>query len=162
MPSVWKPNVTVAALIERKGRFLLVEENTVDGVRLNQPAGHLESGESIVEACVREALEETAHAFTPTHLLGVYLWRSEADTTWLRFAFTGELGAHDAGRALDSGIVRTLWLSGDELNARAAEHRSPLVTRCIDDYRGGRRYPIDVLYHAPEVALAASAMLRIS
>lgn len=148
MPSVWKPNVTVAALIERKGRFLLVEENTADGVRLNQPAGHLEPGESIVAACARETLEETAFAFTPTHLLGVYLWRSAADTAWLRFAFTGELGAFDPSRALDEGIIRTLWLTADELSARQAEHRSPLVKRCVDDYRHGRRYPIDLICHA--------------
>ena len=154
MSNVWKPNVTVAAVIERDGRFLLVEEDTRDGVRLNQPAGHLEAGESLVDACVRETLEETAYAFKPTFLLGVYLWRNDPDTTYLRFAFVGELGEHDERRALDEAIVRALWLTDEALHARATEHRSPLVAQCVRDYRAGKRFPIDVLFPHP----AASVM----
>ncbi len=134
MTNRWKPSATVAAIIEQEGRFLLVEEHTPVGLRLNNPAGHLDEGESLVEACAREALEETMHAFTPTHLLGVYLSRFQRqatadqaaeDITYLRFAFLGSLGALQAGRCLDTGIVRTLWQSPDELRASAARHRSP-------------------------------------
>jgi 8-oxo-dGTP pyrophosphatase MutT (NUDIX family) len=148
----WKPATTVAAVIERDGRFLLVEEQTRDGLRINQPAGHLDPGESLLDACVRETLEETAHHFTPTQLLGVYLWRSgpaAAAPSYLRFAFTGALGELVAGRALDEGIVRTLWLTPEELAHRADVHRSPLVMRCVDDYLRGQRYPIDLLFTHP-------------
>ena len=147
----------MAAVVERDGRFLLVEEETVDGIRLNQPAGHLDPGESLLAAAARETLEETAFAFTPTQLIGVYLWRAtplagEA-VTYLRFAFCGELGAHDPGRALDDGILRALWLTRDEIAARAAQHRSPLVQRCVDDYLSGVRYPLELLYtHASALA----------
>ncbi len=157
MTHPWKPQVTVAAVIERDGRFLLVEELTDDGLRLNQPAGHLEPGESLIDACVRETLEETAHAFTPTHLLGTYLWRSENTTTYLRFAFAGTLGAHDAARPLDEGIVRTLWLTPDELSQRTTAHRSPLVMHCVQDYRAGQRFSLDaVRTHATALVGAAS------
>jgi 8-oxo-dGTP pyrophosphatase MutT (NUDIX family) len=148
----WKPAATVAAVIERGGRFLMVEEQTREGLRINQPAGHLDPGESLLDACVRETLEETAHRFTPTQLLGVYLWRSgppAAAPSYLRFAFTGALGELVAGRALDEGIVRTLWLTPEELAHRAAMHRSPLVMRCVDDYLRGQRYPIDLLFTHP-------------
>jgi 8-oxo-dGTP pyrophosphatase MutT (NUDIX family) len=150
----WKPSVTVAAVIERDGRFLLVEEETAEGVRLNQPAGHLDPGESLTTAAARETLEETAFAFTPKQLIGVYLWRSPPPpdgngVTYLRFAFCGELGAHDGERALDAGILRALWLTREEIAARAAEHRSPLVQRCIDDFLGGARYPLDLLFTHP-------------
>lgn len=142
----WKPSVTVAAVIEREGRFLLVEEETARGLMLNNPAGHLDPGESPAEGCAREALEETAHRFTPSALLGVYLARSLSasgeDVTYLRFAFCGELGEREPGRALDTGIVRTLWLTPDELRASAARHRSPLVLRCMEDYLAGTRYPL--------------------
>ena len=112
MNTLWKPNVTVAALIERDGRFLLVEEETEDGLRFNQPAGHLDEGESLEAASAREALEETAWAFTPTALVGIYQWpRPQGDLTYLRFAFAGELGAHDAGRKLDTGILRAVWMT---------------------------------------------------
>lgn len=150
--TAWKPAATVAAVIERDHRFLLVEEETRDGLRINQPAGHLDPGESLVEACAREALEETAHRFTPTQLLGVYLWRSDSGDdapTYLRFAFTGTLGEAIAGRALDHGIVRTLWLSAEELAARAPLWRSPLVMRCVQDYLQGARYPLDLLFTHP-------------
>ncbi len=122
----WKPSVTVAAIIERDARYLLIEEHTPEGLRLNNPAGHLEPGESLVQACAREALEETAHPFSPDHLVGVYLARfqratatdpSEQDITYLRFAFGGTVGELQAGLALDSGIVRVCWLSLDEVRA---------------------------------------------
>jgi 8-oxo-dGTP pyrophosphatase MutT (NUDIX family) len=145
--AIWKPNVTVAAVAERDGRFLLVEEDTARGRLFNQPAGHLEPGESLLEAVAREALEETAHAFKPTALLGVYQYHSTADgVTYIRFAFTGEITGHDASRKLDTGIVRAAWLTPDETRRDAARHRSPLVMRCIDDYLAGRRYPLAVLH----------------
>jgi ADP-ribose pyrophosphatase YjhB (NUDIX family) len=145
---IWKPNVTVAAVVERDGRFLLVEEDTSHGRLFNQPAGHLESGESLTDAVARETLEETAHAFKPTALLGVYTYRHERDdVTYLRFAFTGEILSHDPGRTLDEGIVRAAWLAPSEIRRDAARHRSPLVMRCVDDYLAGRRYPLDVLHH---------------
>jgi 8-oxo-dGTP pyrophosphatase MutT (NUDIX family) len=165
MSSAWKPSVTVAAVIEHDGRFLLVEERTRDGIRLNQPAGHLDPGESVIAGCVRETLEETAHRFDPTHLLGVYLWRSApspggAATTYLRFAFVGTLGEREAERALDDGIVRTLWLTAAELRARRSEHRSPLVQQCVDDYLGGQRYPIDLLHTHPSALAVGPAPAR--
>lgn len=145
---IWKPNVTVAAVVERDGRFLLVEEDTDRGRLFNQPAGHLDPGESLIHAVGRETLEETAYTFKPAGLLGVYQYRSDADdVTYLRFAFTGEITGHDAGRALDHGIVRAAWLTPQEIRHESAHHRSPLVMRCIDDYLAGRRYPLAVLYH---------------
>ncbi len=148
MNRVWKPNVTVAALIERDGRFLLVEEETEDGLRFNQPAGHLDEGESLAAACAREALEETAWGFTPTALVGIYQWpRPQGDITYLRFAFCGELGAHEDGRMLDAGILRAVWMTSDEVRATADRHRSPLVWQCVADYLAGRRYPLDLVRH---------------
>jgi len=148
MNRVWKANVTVAALIEREGRFLLVEEETDDGLRFNQPAGHLDEGESLVAACAREALEETAWGFTPTALVGVYQWtRPEGDITYLRFAFSGELGAHQADRVLDAGILRAVWMTPDEMLATADRHRSPLVWTCVSDYLAGRRFPLEIVRH---------------
>lgn len=145
MSDPWKPHVTVAAVIEQGGRFLFVEETTHDGLRLNQPAGHLEPGESLVQACVRETLEETAYAFVPTHLLGTYLWRSDNGLTYLRFAFVGTLGSHDAARPLDTGIVRTLWLNPEELNDLTPMHRSPLVMQCVRDFRAGQRFDLEAV-----------------
>jgi len=145
---VWKPNVTVAAVIERDGRFLLVEEDTAHGRLFNQPAGHLESGESLVRAVERETLEETAYTFEPEALLGVYQYHHPGDdVTYLRFAFTGRITAHDAGRALDKGIVRAAWLTPDEMRREPARHRSPLVMRCVEDYLAGRRYPLELVHH---------------
>jgi 8-oxo-dGTP pyrophosphatase MutT (NUDIX family) len=144
----WKPSVTVAAVIERGGRYLLVEEETRDGLRLNNPAGHLEAGESLLQAVAREVLEETACIFMPSHLVGVYLARlprGNGDVTYLRFAFTGSVGEPEAGRALDHGIVRTLWLTPAEIEASRERHRSPLLLRCVQDHRDGRRYPLDLL-----------------
>ena len=151
MVSAWKPSVTVAAVVERDGRFLMVEEETSDGVRINQPAGHLDPGETLLQAAAREALEETAHAFTPTALLGVYVARSRSNgerdaVTYVRFAFTGELGPQQVDRALDTGILRVLWLTAAEIRACAAAHRSPLVMKCVDDYLAGRRFPLDFVY----------------
>jgi len=150
----WKPNVTVAAVIERDGRFLLVEEHTSDGLRLNNPAGHLDAGESPEQGCARETLEETAHHFKPTALVGVYLSRVQRgsdDITYLRLAFCGELSSFEVGQPLDTGIVRTLWLTPDEVRQSAARHRSPLVLQCMEDYLKGRRYPLDLVYTDPTV-----------
>lgn len=155
MTNRWKPSATVAAIIEQQGKFLLVEEHTPEGLRLNNPAGHLDEGESLVEACAREALEETMHVFTPTHLLGVYMARFlrpatgdqvAEDITYLRFAFCGSLGTLQAGRSLDTGIVRTLWLSPEELRASVAHHRSPLVLQCVEDYLRGQRFPLALIH----------------
>lgn len=144
----WKPNVTVAAVVARDGRFLLVEEETSDGLRFNQPAGHLEPNESLVEATVRETFEETAHRFTPGWLVGIYQWsRPEGEVTYLRFAFGGEIGERIVGQALDAGIVRAVWLTRDEIAACQPRHRSPLVLKCVDDYLSGRRAPLDLLQH---------------
>ena len=141
-------NLTVAAVIQHEGRYLLVEEETDDGIRINQPAGHLEPDESILEGAVRETLEETAYGFSPTGLIGIYRWRYPASlVTYVRFAFCGELGAHHAGRALDRGILRTLWLTPEQLRACASSHRSPLVLRCVEDHLAGRRYPLEILVH---------------
>lgn len=158
----WKPSVTVAAIIERGGRFLLVEEETAEGLKLNNPAGHLDPGESPAEGCAREALEETAHAFQPTALLGIYLARFQRastgeDITYLRMAFCGELGPHDPARRLDSGIVRTLWMTPEEIRACPDRHRSPLVLRCIEDYLAGVRHPLSAIYTDPSVQAPQAA-----
>jgi 8-oxo-dGTP pyrophosphatase MutT (NUDIX family) len=143
---VWKPSVTVAAVIEQSGRFLLVEEEADGRLVLNQPAGHLEPGESLAAACVREVLEETAYRFEPESLVGIYRWRYEPrDVTFLRFAFSGSCAGPVPGLALDREIVRLHWLTEAELVARSADHRSPLVLQCVRDYLAGRRYPVDVI-----------------
>ena len=143
--TVWKPSATVAAVIERDGKFLLVEEMAEGRRVLNQPAGHLDPGESLIAACVRETLEETAHAFAPTALVGIYRWHyAPADNTFLRFAFAGAIAGFDASRKLDSEIIATHWLSRAELAQQEELHRSPLVMRCVDDYLKGRRYPLEL------------------
>lgn len=145
---IWKPHVTVAAVVERDGRFLLVEEETAEGVRFNQPAGHLDAGESLVAACIRETLEETAHEFTPTGLVGIYQWpRPQGDLTYLRFAFAGKVGARETARPLDAGILRTVWFTPAEIEACRERHRSPLVLQCVHDYLAGRSFPLDLLKH---------------
>ena len=152
---VWKPSVTVAAIIERDGRFLLVEEETSDGIRFNQPAGHLDPQESLEQAVARETMEEAAYDFTPTALVGMYMSRylssrTGQEVTYLRFAFAGELGAaHD--RPLDEGILRTVWMTREELLACEEKHRSALVLRCVDDYLAGKRAPLSLLYTHPDV-----------
>ena len=145
---IWKPNVTVAAVIEQGGKFLLVEEETQQGLLFNQPAGHLEANESLVNATIRETLEESAYQFQPQHLLGIYRWHAaSSDITYLRFAFTGSLLAHYPERTLDEGIVRAVWLSPDEIRASQARHRSPLILRCVEDYLAGKRYPLELITH---------------
>lgn len=161
MNARWSPSVTVAAIIERDGRYLLVEEETPEGLKLNNPAGHLDPGESPQEGVVREALEETARVFVPDRLVGVYLSRFQRpargeDVTYVRFAFGGQVGEPDPARALDEGIVRTLWMTVDEVRASRARHRSGLVLRCIEDHAAGRRFPLDAIHadptlYAPEI-----------
>ncbi len=145
-----RPSVTVAAVIERGGKFLLVEEEDDGRMLFNQPAGHLELNESLVQACAREVLEESAWQFRPRALLGIYRWSKPASAsssavTYVRFAFCGELGEHDAGRRLDAGILRAVWLDAGEIRALRERHRSPLVLRCVEDYLAGKRYPLDAL-----------------
>ena len=141
--SIWKPSVTVAAVIERGGKFLLVEE-AIDGRRvLNQPAGHLDPGESLIAACSREVMEETAHEFTPTALVGVYRWHYAAkDVTFLRFCFAGKIESVKSDRPLDKEIVALHWLSIEELKKRSTEHRSPLVQKCVEDFLAGARHSL--------------------
>lgn len=154
MSEVWKPSVTVAAIIERQGRFLMVEEHSGGTIRINQPAGHLEPGESLLDAVVREALEESARAFTPTALVGTYLSRNVSSSrggmsvTYLRFAFAGEVG-EALELPLDDGIVGTIWMTREELAACAERHRSPLVLRCVDDYLSGQRAPLELVHTDP-------------
>ena len=158
MNTRWKPSVTVAAVIEKTvggvQKFLLVEEKTRDGLKLNNPAGHLDPGESPFEACIRETLEETAFHFQPTAIVGVYLSRFERavpgqdqpqDITYLRFAFCGRLGTHVRGQVLDEGIVRAVWLSIEEIRACVDMHRSPLLLSCIEDYLKGQRFPLSLV-----------------
>jgi 8-oxo-dGTP pyrophosphatase MutT (NUDIX family) len=145
----WLPHVVVAAIVERDGRFLLVEEETSEGLRLNQPAGHWERGETLTDAVRREALEETAHHVEPLALLGCYTtYYERRDITYLRFAYICEAVGFDAERTLDNGIVRAVWLTPAELAAHPIPHRSPLVMRCLQDYLAGRRYPLDFVNHA--------------
>ena len=146
---IWKPNVTVAAVLEQEGKFLLVEEDQQDlGVQLNQPAGHLEPSESIIQGCVREVLEETAYTFQPQWLIGIYQWHSTAtDTTYLRFALSGFVTEFDANQKLDVGILRASWFDLEEIQRRKSHHRSPLVLRCIEDYLAGKRYSLDIFTH---------------
>jgi 8-oxo-dGTP pyrophosphatase MutT (NUDIX family) len=165
MSARWKPSVTVAAVIEQViggvAHYLLVEEETEEGLRLNNPAGHLDPGESPQHGVVREALEETARRFMPDRFIGVYLSRyqrpaSGEDVTYLRLAFGGTVGEADPARALDAGIVRTLWMTLAEVRASRARHRSTLVLQCIEDHAAGKRFPLDLVscdpsVYAPEV-----------
>ncbi len=155
MNTRWKPSVTVAAIVEKNGRYLLIEEHTQEGLRLNNPAGHLDPGESLADACARECLEETAHPFKPTALLGIYQsrfhraaknGRSAEDITYVRFAFSGEISEAIADQSLDQGIVRVLWMSLDEVRQSVAMHRSPLVLKCIEDHAKGVRLPLDLIH----------------
>ena len=146
----WKPNTTVAAIAKKEGRFLLVEEDINDELVFNQPAGHLEHGETIIEAVKREVLEETAWEFEPEYLVGVYLYPNpnNADITYLRFCFYGHCSNEHKGQTLDDGIVRAAWLSREEIEKERERMRSPLVEQCIDDYLNGNRYPLDIIHHA--------------
>jgi 8-oxo-dGTP pyrophosphatase MutT (NUDIX family) len=157
---VWKPDVTVAAVAERDGQFLFVEERSGGRIVLNQPAGHLESGETFLAAVVRETLEETGWSFCPESVVGVYMWQPDhLSRTFLRVAFAGRLESHDPARPLDHGILRTRWLGRDQLAAQQPRLRSPMVLRCVDDYLAGSRYPLQLINHlmrSPPTPLAAS------
>lgn len=143
---IWKPNVTVAAVVERDGRFLLVEEHADGALVLNQPAGHLDEGESLLRAAVRETLEETAWHVVPEALLGVYRWpHPDKGVTYLRFAFIARAQRQEPNLRLDHGIERAVWLSAAEIRQARERHRSPQVQRCVDDYLAGQRYPLALL-----------------
>ena len=143
----WKPHVTVAAVIERPGRFLVVEENVEGQMAFNQPAGHLEGGESLSEGVARETLEETGRHFVPDALIGVYSWTNPANgITYLRFSFTGSASERDPSRTLDTGIIDAVWMSRSELLEQHDKLRSPLVLRTIDDYLSGRRFHLNLLH----------------
>lgn len=142
----WKPNVTVAAVIEVDDRFLMIEEQAEAGVVINQPAGHLEKDESLLDAVKREVLEETAWEFEPESIVGIYLYpSSHNDITYLRVCFTGRCLQHHPEQALDEGIIATHWMTLEELSQRTETLRSPLVSQCIEDYRAGKRYSLDIL-----------------
>ncbi|MEP7246618.1 MAG: NUDIX hydrolase [Gammaproteobacteria bacterium] len=141
-----KPEVTVAAVTEERGRFLVVEERIKNRLVFNQPAGHVETGETLLEAVVREVQEESAWRFLPVALLGAYLWLNpDNGRTTLRFAFSGTVVDHNPLQPLDRGIVTTHWLSRSDLHQREPRLRSPLVLRCVDDYLGGKRLPLDAV-----------------
>lgn len=145
---IWKPHVTVAAVVEQDGKYLLVEEETDDGIRFNQPAGHWEANETLLEGATREALEETAYHFSPEWLQGIYRWRHpRKEMTYLRFAFGGVIHGHEPQRGLDEGIVRAVWMSPEEIRATAERHRSPLVLQCVEDHLAGKRYPLGIMTH---------------
>ncbi len=144
----WKPNVTVAAVVQRDNKFLLVEEETDAGLAFNQPAGHLEENESLLQAVVREVLEETAYHFEPTGLVGIYQWTHPVKgITYLRFAFSGELTGYEAGRPLDTGIVAARWLSFDEVKSTQNRHRSPLILQCVEDLIAGQSFSLELIRH---------------
>jgi 8-oxo-dGTP pyrophosphatase MutT (NUDIX family) len=152
---IWRPDLTVAAIVQRADRFLLVEETIRNLPVLNQPAGHVEDGESILAAVIRETLEETAWHFVPRHFLGVYLWRNELNgQTIVRVAISGDVTSCDATRALDDGIITTHWMSRDEMLAQSARLRSPLVLRCVDDHLAGRRHDLSALQHIESSPIA--------
>jgi 8-oxo-dGTP pyrophosphatase MutT (NUDIX family) len=141
-----RPDLTVAAIVERDGEFLLVEERVGTRMVFNQPAGHVERGEQLVTAVVRETLEETAWHFKPEALVGVYFWEQpDRQRTFMRFAFAGHVTDHDSNRRLDRGIERAVWMSHGDIVARTARLRSPMVMRCIDDYLAGQRFPLDIV-----------------
>ena len=145
---IWKPNVTVAAVVEQDGKYLLVEEEADGNQSFNQPAGHLEPDESIIDGVVRETLEETGYTFVPQSLLGIYRWHSRSnDVIYLRFTFAGLVAGHDPTRTLDAGILRAGWFSVDEIRGLIPRHRSPLVMQCIEDHLAGKHYPLDILRH---------------
>ena len=156
------PDITVAAVTETDGRFLVVEERINRRLVFNQPAGHVERGETLLDAVIREVREETAWGFTPQELLGVYLWQKPTSGRFtMRFAFTGKVMDHDAQQPLDRGIVCTHWLSRADLMQREPRLRSPLVLRCVEDYLGGTRMPLESvakldLQSAPSFASAVS------
>jgi 8-oxo-dGTP pyrophosphatase MutT (NUDIX family) len=144
---IWKPHATVAAIIERDGKFLMVEELINGRHVFNQPAGHLDPDESLLQAAIRETREETAWLFVAEAVTGIYLWKHpDNGKTFLRFAFCGQCSDHDPEQTLDDGILQAVWMSRDELIARQQNLRSPMVMECIDDYIAGKRYPLDILH----------------
>lgn len=143
---IWKPHATVAAVIERDGHFLLVEEKCNGQLVYNQPAGHLEEDESIIDAVIRETREETAWQFHPQEITGIYRWKqTDKNRTFLRVAFCGHCDDFQANQALDDGIVKAVWMTRDELLEAKDKLRSPMVMRCIDDYLAGHRYSLNLL-----------------
>ncbi|MDP2903914.1 MAG: NUDIX hydrolase [Methylovulum sp.] len=143
---VWKPHVTVAAIIERDNRFLLVEEETPRGLQFNQPAGHFEKDEDLIAAVKREVLEETAWQFEPEYITSIQLWRRNPDyPTFLRVCFAGSCHSYNLNQPLDAGIVATHWLTRDEVAQQQERMRSPLVLIGIDEYLGGQRHPLSLL-----------------
>jgi 8-oxo-dGTP pyrophosphatase MutT (NUDIX family) len=157
-----KPDLTVAAIVERDGNFLMVEERVGNRLVFNQPAGHVERGEQIIDAVIRETLEETAWGFRPSALVGIYFWEQpERNRAFLRFAFSGAVAEHDPSRALDRGIERALWMSYDQLTRRAGHLRSPMVLRCIEDFQAGRQFPLDVVRGLlPELSSSSRSEIR--
>ncbi len=146
MPNIWSPHVTVAAVAEREGRFLLVEERSGGRFVLNQPAGHWERGESLIDAVQRETFEETAWRFSPEALIGIYRWiHPQSDTTYLRFAFCGTVFDHDPDIPLDQEIERAFWMSAAQIRGAHERLRSPQVLAVIDDYLEGNRYPLQCI-----------------
>jgi 8-oxo-dGTP pyrophosphatase MutT (NUDIX family) len=142
----WKPHVTVAAVAEKQGRFLLVQERAAGRRVLNQPAGHLEDGESLLAAVRREVLEETAWQFEPRTIVGIYRWRHPGSgITFVRFTFAGALLTHHSGLSLDPDIEQVVWLSAAELRRQQDSMRSPLVLGCVDDYLAGKSWPLEIL-----------------
>lgn len=179
MSELWRPNVTVASIVERDGRFLMVREETPDGIRLNQPAGHLDPRESLAQAAERETLEETAHRVSAQALVGVFMSRyrragdapgqvcarpgagrdpqgdasGAVDVSFLRFAFACRVEGFELGRSLDSGIIEAVWLSAGEIAACQSLHRSALVQKSLDAYLAGQRYPLGLILTDPTVFL---------
>ena len=147
---IWKPHATVAAIIERDNKFLMVEEMVGGKKQINQPAGHLDPDESLSDAAIRETREETAWGFTPEAVTGIYLWKHpENGESFLRVAFCGPCHDHDAEQSLDDGILRAIWLSRAELVTQQECLRSPMVITCIDDYLSGKRFPLSMLVNIP-------------
>lgn len=147
----WKPSTTAAAIIERERKFLMIEETTREGIRLNQPAGHLDPGETLAMAAVRETLEETGHIVEPLACVGIYMSRYQhedtgTDVTYIRYAFACRMIAFDSSRPLDKGIIRALWMTANEIEDKTDMHRSPLVMKSLRDYLNGKRYPLDMVY----------------
>lgn len=143
---IWKPNVTVASIVELNGKFLMVEEQSPTGAVLNQPAGHLELNEGLEDAVVRETLEETGYAFTATAIVGSYLWHNEEnETTYFRTTYLGTVGAANEAAILDDGIIGALWMTHEEIIANSARLRSPIILQSIDDYLAGKTHPLDVI-----------------
>lgn len=150
---IWKPHVTVAAVIERDGEFLMVEEIADQQAVYNQPAGHLEDGETFVDAIIREVQEETAWQFMPDAITGIYRWRkADEGKTFVRVCFSGTLGEHTSKQILDEGIIAASWLPLEQLQALSASRlRSPMVLKCIDDYLSGHRYPLEMIHELEDV-----------